>query len=432
MTMLSLSDVSRDFITRGKTIQAMAGVSLDVTAGEFLTVVGPSGCGRSTLLNIVCGLLAPNIIRTLMYDPEVILMDEPFGPLDAQTRLLLQDQLLKLWDGARKTIVFITHDLGEAVALADRRRGDDGAARHGQAHLPGTARAPARPLSPPRRALSPDLRHAVGRSRGRGQESARVRLRLLAWRLGFGLAVLVLWEAAAGRVIDPFWFSSPLRIARHLIEWVREGTLFGHLLVTLRETFLGFVLGSVAGIAVGVALSRLEFVARVLDPFIVAANGIPRVALAPLFIIWFGIGELSKIVLASTLTFFLTFYGTFSGLRAVEPAYQEIARVMGASERQIFFKVSLPAASPWIVSALKVGVPFSLIGAIIGEFMAASRGLGYMIQLSTNQFDTTAAVSGILVLMVCVMLFNGVLNRLERYVLRWRPRERTASARELQ
>jgi len=202
--MLSLSDVSRDFITRGKTIQAMAGVSLDVSAGEFLTVVGPSGCGKSTLLNIVCGLLAPsrgsvlykgarltgvnteigyvtqadnlypwrtlrenvefpleirgvargerraraaaliervglagfedhypyelsggmrqraNIIRTLVYDPEVILMDEPFGPLDAQTRLLLQDQLLKLWDGARKTIVFITHDLGEAVALADR------------------------------------------------------------------------------------------------------------------------------------------------------------------------------------------------------------------------------------------------------------------------------------------------------------------------
>src|SRR5213594_5276620 len=117
---------------------------------------------------------------------------------------------------------------------------------------------------------------------------SRVRLRLLAWRLGFGLAVLVLWEAAAGRVIDPFWFSSPLRIARHLIEWVRQGTLFGHLLVTLRETFLGFVLGSVAGIAVGVALSRLEFVARVLDPFIVAANGIPRVALAPLFIICSG------------------------------------------------------------------------------------------------------------------------------------------------
>jgi NitT/TauT family transport system permease protein len=115
----------------------------------------------------------------------------------------------------------------------------------------------------------------------------------------------------------------------------------------------------------------------------------------------------------------------------VEPAYRDIARVMGASERQLFFKVALPAASPWIVSALKVGVPFSLIGAIIGEFMAASRGLGSMIQLDTNQFDTTGAVSGIVVLMVCVMLFNGALNRLGRYVLRWRPREGAASAREL-
>ena len=255
--------------------------------------------------------------------------------------------------------------------------------------------------------------------------------RLLAWRLGFGLAVLVVWEIAAGRWIDPFWVSSPVRIARHLFDWTREGSLFGHLGVTLRETFLGVLLGSVAGIVVGVVLARLDFLARVLDPFIVAANGIPRVALAPLCIIWFGIGELSKVVLASTLTFFLTFYGTFSGLRAVEPAYHDIARVMGASERQLFFKVALPAASPWIVSALKVGVPFSLIGAIIGEFMAASRGLGYMIQFNTNQFDTTGAMSGIVVLMVCVMVFNGALNRLERHVLRWRPRARSASAREL-
>jgi len=255
--------------------------------------------------------------------------------------------------------------------------------------------------------------------------------RLLAWRVAFGVAVLLLWEFAAGRWVDPFWFSSPARIISHLVQWTREGTLFGHLIVTLRETFLGYVLGSFTGILVGLVLSRLEFVAKVLDPFIVAANGIPRVALAPLFIIWFGIGELSKVILASTLVFFLTFYGTFSGLRAVEPAYKEIARVMGANERQIFAKVSLPAASPWIVAALKIGVPFALIGAIIGEFMAASRGLGYIIQLNTNQFDTTGAVSGILVLMVCVMLFNGVLNRLERYVLRWRPRERAGAAREL-
>ena len=202
-------------------------------------------------------------------------------------------------------------------------------------------------------------------------------MRLLAWRLGFGFAILLVWELAAGRLVDPFWFSSPLRILGHLVEWAREGSLFWHLFVTLRETFLGYALGSVSGIAVGVVLARLEFVAQVLDPFIVAANSIPRVALAPLFIIWFGIGELSKVILASTLTFFLTFYGTFSGLRA---------------------------ASPWIVAALKVGLPFA----------------------------PTGAVSGILVLMISVMLVNGLPNRLERHVLRRRPRERAAHARELQ
>jgi sulfonate transport system permease protein len=141
----------------------------------------------------------------------------------------------------------------------------------------------------------------------------------------------VLWELAAGRWIDPFGFSSPLRIVRHLADWMREG----------------------------VVLSRRDFLARVLDPITVAANGILREALAPLFIIWLGIGELSKIVLASTLTFFLTFYASFSGLRAVESADRDVARVMGASERQIFLKVLPPAASPWIVAALKVGVPFS-------------------------------------------------------------------------
>src|SRR5262249_34111530 len=188
-------------------------------------------------------------------------------------------------------------------------------------------------------------------------------LRLAAWRLGLGLALLLAWELSAGRLIDPFWFSSPLRILRHLADWAREGSLFCHLLVTLRETFFGYVLGGVSGILAGVVLARLGFVAQVLDSFIVAVNGIPRVALAPLFIIWFGIGELSKVVLASTLTFFLTFYATFSGLRAVEPAYQDVARVMGASERQIFAKVSLPAASPWIAAALKAGLPFAPAGA---------------------------------------------------------------------
>ncbi|HEU5319860.1 MAG TPA: ABC transporter permease subunit, partial [Methylomirabilota bacterium] len=175
--------------------------------------------------------------------------------------------------------------------------------------------------------------------------------RLLVYRVLFGLALLAAWEGASGRLIDPFWVSSPSRVFGYLVEVTRDGTIFAHAAVTLYETVVGFVLGALAGIGLGFALAGRETLAAVIDPYIVAFNGIPRIALAPLFIIWFGIGELSKIILASTLTFFLTFYGTFAGLRSVEPAFKEIARVMGASERQIFLKVNLPAASPWIVAA---------------------------------------------------------------------------------
>lgn len=248
----------------------------------------------------------------------------------------------------------------------------------------------------------------------------RARWRLMFTRLALAVALLGIWEYGTGRWFEPFWFSSPSRIAKHFIIWV-QGDLIEHLIVTLRETFVGYTAGTLAGITVGAVLARMDFLCKVLDPFILAANGIPRIALAPLFIIWFGIGEPSKMVLASLLSFFLCFYATLSGLRSVDPAYLAIARVMGASERQTFMKVVLPAASPWIITAMKVSVPFALVGAIVGEFMAATAGLGYKIQLYTAQFDTTGAVTGIFVLMVVVILFNSALNRLEAHVLRWRP-----------
>lgn len=255
-------------------------------------------------------------------------------------------------------------------------------------------------------------------------QERRARIRLLSYRLGLALILLSLWEYGTGRWFDAFWFSSPSRIVVHFWEWLNKDLLH-HLVITLRETFVGYSAGVIAGVLLGAVLARLEFLGKVLDPFILALNGIPRIALAPMFIIWFGIGETSKIVLASMLAFFLCFYATLSGLRSVQPAYISIAKVMGANERQAFLKVALPAASPWIITAMKVSVPFALIGAIVGEFIAATGGLGFMIQLYTSQFNTTGAVTGILVLMVVVMVFNSVLNRLEAYVLKWRPPSQT-------
>jgi NitT/TauT family transport system permease protein len=263
-------------------------------------------------------------------------------------------------------------------------------------------------------------------------EERRARIRLMLSRLALAVVLLGVWEYGTGRWFDAFWFSSPLRIANHFMVWVRQD-LLEHLAVTLRETFVGYTAGTLAGIFVGAVLARLEFLGKVLDPFILALNGIPRIALAPLFIIWFGIGEPSKMVLASLLSFFLCFYATLSGLRSVDPAHIAIARVMGASETQTFFKVVLPAASPWIITAMKVSVPFALVGAIVGEFMAATAGLGFKIQLYTAQFDTTGAVTGIFVLMLVVVMFNSALNRLEAHVLRWRPpRDAGAGGTEMQ
>lgn len=256
------------------------------------------------------------------------------------------------------------------------------------------------------------------------------RWRMLVYRTAFALGFLAMWEATALNVgtdqwlcVDPFWFSSPLRICGYLVEISRQGTIFIDTLVTMWEAFLGYVIGAVLGIALGFVLARLETLAEILDPFIVAVNGIPRVAMAPILIIWFGIGIESKVVLAISLVLFLTFMNTYAGLRGVDPALKNLARVMGADEMQLLWKVTLPAAMPWILTGLKIGVPFAIIGAILGEFMAASRGLGYMIQHASNLFNIAGSFAGLILLMIIVLLANAAVNRLERYLLRWRPQQ---------
>jgi NitT/TauT family transport system permease protein len=286
-------------------------------------------------------------------------------------------------------------------------------------------------LSPREAALPPGAANVENEITAWEAEQRRYRWKLAIARLGLAVALLAAWEYGTDRWFDALWISSPSRIARHFVSWLQDD-LLAHLVITLRETFVGYSCGTLLGIMTGALLVRFAFIGRVLDPFILALNGIPRIALAPLFIIWFGIGEPSKVVLAGMLSFFLCFYATLSGLRSVDAAHIAIARVMGASERQTFFKVVLPAASPWIITAMKVGVPFALVGAIVGEFMAATAGLGFKIQLYTAQFDTTGAVTGILVLMVVVVAFNSALNRLEAHVLRWRPDAAAGGGSEVQ
>ena len=255
--------------------------------------------------------------------------------------------------------------------------------------------------------------------------------RLFLYRLIFGLFLLALWELSSGRLIDPFWVSSPSKVFMYIYEVFADGSIFGHLGITLYETFTGFFIGSIFGIGLGFVLGRRETLADILDPYVVAFNGIPRIALAPLFIIWFGIGPTSKVILVISVVFFLTFFNTFAGVKGVDAELKNVLRIMGATERQILMKVTLPAIVPWITTGLKIGLPYAIVAAVVGEFIAASKGLGYLINYNTSLFSTTGALGGILILALVVVVCNEAINRAESYLLRWRPREDKKSEGEL-
>ena len=255
--------------------------------------------------------------------------------------------------------------------------------------------------------------------------------RLFLFRLIFALVLLSLWELSSGRWIDPFWISSPSQVFLYLYGVFADGSIYGHLAITLYETFAGFFIGSILGIGLGFALGQREVLAQILDPFVVAFNGIPRIALAPLFIIWFGIGPTSKVILVISVVFFLTFFNTFAGVKGVDNELKNILRIMGASERQILLKVTLPAIVPWITTGLKIGLPYAIVAAVVGEFIAASKGLGYLINYNTSLFSTTGALGGILILALVVVLCNEAITRVESYFLRWRPSEEKKGEGEL-
>jgi NitT/TauT family transport system permease protein len=254
---------------------------------------------------------------------------------------------------------------------------------------------------------------------------------LFCYRLIFGLVLLTFWELSSGRLIDPFWVSSPSKVFLYLYEVFADGSIFGHLAITLYETFTGFFIGSIFGIGIGFVLGRKEVLADILDPYVVAFNGIPRIALAPLFIIWFGIGPTSKVILVVSVVFFLTFFNTFAGVKSVDAELKNVLRIMGATERQVLMKITLPAIVPWIATGLKISLPYAIVAAVVGEFIAASKGLGYLINYNTSLFSTTGALGGILILALIVVVCNEAINRAEAYLLRWRPREERKGEGEL-
>lgn len=243
---------------------------------------------------------------------------------------------------------------------------------------------------------------------------------MLAMQAALGFALLLAWQLAAGHLVDEFLVSSPLAVAARLWSWVADGSIAIHIWVTVYATVIGFAIGAVAGVIGGVWLGLSPFFSRLLSPYIWAFNALPKVALAPLFILWFGLGIQSKIALAAVLVVFLVFVNTFSGVRQVDPDLIDGVRLMRASRGQILTKVVLPAATSWIFVGLKTAVPYALIGTIIGELIASNRGLGYLVQRAGSEFDTAGVFAALLVIAALAVLFNGLVERVEARLERWK------------
>jgi NitT/TauT family transport system permease protein len=230
---------------------------------------------------------------------------------------------------------------------------------------------------------------------------------------------LLLWEIASRNWIEPFLISSPSRILTSLIAGFRSGELVQHTWVTFQEIAIGFPAGVVLGIGLGYAFGRSQLLAEIFEPIIIALNGIPRTALAPLFIVWLGIGIWSKVGVVFLLTFFLNFFNTYAGMRQLDQEYVDLARLMGARGWKLTFKVILPAISPYVFTGIRTSIPFSVIGAIVGEFVAATEGVGYFIRQAAGLFRTADVFVGIIVLMLMVIVIDKVAELIERRALRW-------------
>jgi NitT/TauT family transport system permease protein len=253
------------------------------------------------------------------------------------------------------------------------------------------------------------------------------RTSLLAWQIAVAAAIILVWQIASTTHVvgDPdkisFFFSTPAAVAGQIWRWVVGGSIWYHLWITLLESMLAFIIGSVAAILVGFWFARREALAAVFDPYVKAANALPRVVLAPIFTLWFGLGIWSKVALGVTLVFFIVFFNVYQGVREVNTTVLSNARMLGMSDRQLLRHVYWPSALSWMFSSLHTSVGFAVVGAVVGEYLGAAAGLGYLIQQAEGVFDVGGVFAGMFVLAAFVLLIDWVVTLVERRLLVWRP-----------
>lgn len=235
------------------------------------------------------------------------------------------------------------------------------------------------------------------------------------------LVLLTSWEFVSGRWVEEFWISSPSSITLAFWTMITNGVLMTNISATLLEAVLGFVAGVFVGVLMGVICGANRLISRVLDPFLIGFYSLPRIALVPLFILWFGIGLETKVIYTALLVFFPVFMNTLSGVRDVSQDLIDVIRVLGASRWDTVKKILIPSALAWLFAGLRISVPYALVGAIVAEMFTSNVGLGYLISYFANQFDTASLFATLGVTTLLGLTVHGIVSRVEKYLLRWKP-----------
>ena len=262
---------------------------------------------------------------------------------------------------------------------------------------------------------------------------ARSNRNLRLWQVGLFALVLLAWYALTSPTLLPpiyfddphkaaFFFGEPLKVAARIWEWFSTGYIYPHLGVTLAETALAFIIGTLLGLVMGLWLALSPSAAALLDPYLKAVNSMPRVILAPIFAMWFGLGMGSKVALGVTLVFFIVFFNVYQGVREVSITVLANARMLGANDRQLLRHVYIPSAMSWVFASLHNSVGLAFVGAVVGEYLGSASGVGYLILQAEGTFDFNAVVAGIVVLTIFALLLDWMVTIAERRLLVWQPR----------
>jgi NitT/TauT family transport system permease protein len=261
---------------------------------------------------------------------------------------------------------------------------------------------------------------------------------LRAWQVGLLVLILLVWHLASRDQKIAFFLGEPIKVAGRVWSWFMpfgfgpsalfpdglpgNADIYLHLGTTLLETVLAFGIGTVLGLACGLWLALAPTASAILDPYIKAANSMPRVILAPIFSLWLGLGIWSKVALAVTLVFFIVFFNVYQGVKEVSPVVLANARMLGANQRQLLRTVYLPSATSWVFSSLHTSVGLAFVGAVVGEYLGSARGVGYLILQAEGTFDVNTVFAGIVVLTAFALVLDGLVGRIEKRLMKWQPR----------